>query len=165
MHWLSLLAAALSITRRLSETIHYQALIPWDFQICMGLKKLRGVREKRRLWKRRGEGLCSVWADGICTCGKGCSVLKSKLRKKMKHTFPIAKAVVTNAHGSIPDKSFLILWELISESLFSKLRINIKRKKKRRFHAWIKERKIIILQNCKSGPAFKKKKKKLFKYF
>lgn len=68
--------------------------------------------------------------------GEGRFALGKKFRKKMRHSLPDAKAVVTNAHGSIPGKSFLLLGELISEAQFSKFRINVKKKKeKRMFHA------------------------------
>lgn len=104
---------------------------------------MQELRSKSVLGRRGGCGRREERASALCgqigesPCGEGRFALGNKFRKKMRHSLPDARAVVTNAHGTIPDKSFLLLGELISESLFSQFRINV-RKKKRMFHAWRK---------------------------
>lgn len=116
----------LSITRRLSEAVHCQAVTP-------RISRHAGVNRSmlgRRGGCRRGEERASALhgQTGESPRGEGRFVLGKKFRKKMRHSLPSAKVVVTNARGSISGKSFLLLWEFISESLFSKFTINVKKK-------------------------------------
>lgn len=64
----------------------------------------------------------------LCVGRQSHHVKKAEFGKKMRRSLCSTKAKLTIAHGSIPNKSFLLFGELILESLFSKFRINVKTK-------------------------------------
>ena len=147
--WLLLL----SVTRPLSEAVHCRAVTPV-------ISRHGGVK-RSMLGRRGGCGRREERASALCgqigesPCGEGQFVLGNKSRNKMRHSLPSAIAVVTNAHGSIPDKSFLLLGELISESLLSKFRINVKKPQRENNASCIEKiGKTHHPANYKSGPPF-----------